>query len=564
VTPVRPARVSWLVLGAGAFLLPVTYSWTTYDGFVLPKLLLGRVLAIGLLILLLARLMANRIFVLRRSALDLPLVVFVCSALASTILAANRNVALFGTYSRYDGVLTTFLYVALYWLAVQVISTPADARGLLRTLLASGYLVAAVAIVQSVAASVAAGSIMPAFGTLGQQNVLGAFLAMLLPPAFRELVEADSWSKRIIAMNLLAVLGGALLLTLSRSAWLGTLAAAVALLIAKRPSFRPGIDVISLLVVAVMVIGGLTTSGGRLIERQVQSRIMTIFDPNAWGPRPTIWRDTLGVIASRPLFGYGPDNFGLVYPEFQSRNLGRSQVDKAHAESLQIAATQGLLGLAAYAFLLAVFIRAFWRGRKNAGAVAIFAGWLGYQVTLQLNFSALASSLPFWIFSAAAMEVWGATWTARSLSPGNRRWLTVATPIGIAALVVLAIYSTVWPYRADAQLRTAVNADVGGRVADAGKASLQARDLWPSESVYAVEVGNIAFEQSDWNRAAHAYADAERLGTFNPLVYRNLALADRNLGRLREAAAAARKAVEFDRFDPANQALLAEFQAVAP
>jgi tetratricopeptide (TPR) repeat protein len=72
-------------------------------------------------------------------------------------------------------------------------------------------------------------------------------------------------------------------------------------------------------------------------------------------------------------------------------------------------------------------------------------------------------------------------------------------------------------------------------------------------------VGNIAFERGEWIRAVEAYGAAAILGTYNPLVYRNLALADRNLGRFADARAAAAKAVELDRFDPANRALLAEF-----
>jgi hypothetical protein len=45
-------------------------------------------------------------------------------------------------------------------------------------------------------------------------------------------------------------------------------------------------------------------------------------------------------------------------------------------------------------------------------------------------------------------------------------------------------------------------------------------------------------------------------------VYRNLALADGYLGLRAEGLAAARKAVELDRFDVANQAVLAEFEQV--
>jgi tetratricopeptide (TPR) repeat protein len=85
--------------------------------------------------------------------------------------------------------------------------------------------------------------------------------------------------------------------------------------------------------------------------------------------------------------------------------------------------------------------------------------------------------------------------------------------------------------------------------------------LGPRESVYAAEVGNVAFERADWALAREAYDRAAALGTYNPFVYRNLALADRNLGHIAEARAAARQAVDLDRFDPANLALLAELEA---
>jgi tetratricopeptide (TPR) repeat protein len=318
-------------------------------------------------------------------------------------------------------------------------------------------------------------------------------------------------------------------------------------------------------VVLGLGVAGLIAGRGFPLVQKIETRATSVFDVNAWGPRPAIWRDSVKLIASRPVLGYGPDNFGLVYPRFQADYLGQQPVDKAHAESLQVAATQGLIGLAAYVLVLAAFVRAFWRGRQRLGAVAIFAGWVAYQVTLQLNFSALAASLPFWIFAAAAMESWGATRRSsvplrasrHDSSPPPRAWPVIT----IAALAGLAIIGTVFPYLADSRLQVAVAADAEGRLGAAKAAAAQANELAPQESVYAVEVGNIAFERSDWTGAAEAYDAASRLGTYNPLVYRNLALAEINLGRFAEARAAAAMAVELDRFDPANRALLAGLQA---
>jgi hypothetical protein len=570
----RLAAIERWFLRAGLFVLPLAYWWDTYDRFVLPKLLVARVLLIGLSILFLTRVIATGSLTIKRTPLDLPLLAFVVSALISTVFAYNQNVAVFGTYSRYDGLLTILTYAGLFWLSVQTLRTAPsptlprtagegdsdDARVLFRVLLASGYLVAAIAILQAVGDSTVFGYRVPAFGTLGQQNVLGAFLVLLCPLAFRELVAANSWSVRVVALNVLAVLVAALVLTLSRSAWVGAALAVVVLIVGRRPTLRPRI-VGGAIVLVVVLVASFGLAGGLQLERQIQARALTIFSPSAWGPRPAIWQDSVRLITSRPILGYGPDNVGLVYPRFQATNLGRSQVDKAHAESLQVAATQGLVGLAAYALVLAAFVRAFWKGRQREGAIAIFAGWVAYEATLQLNFSALAASLPFWIFAAAAMESWGATRSARSISLGSDRSTRVAGTITIAALAALAIVGTVFPYLADSRLRVAARADVEGRSDAAQIAAAEARDLAPRESVYAVEVANIAFERGDWASAAEAYGDAGTLGTYNPLVYRNLALADINLGRFTEARAAAAKAVELDRFDPANRALLAGLEA---
>jgi len=567
VTPARLAGIERWFLRAGVFLLPLAYWWDTYDRYVLPKLLLARILVIGLLILFVARAFGGSLTI-KRTPLDLPLLAFVVSALLSTVFAYNQNVAVFGTYSRYDGLLTILMYALLFWLSVQALAGPGEARTLMRILLASGYLVAVVAILQSVTDSMTQGALVPAFGTLGQKNVLGAFLAMLCPLAYRELVEADSWSKRVIALNLTAIIGVALLLTLSRSAWLGTALAAVVLLAGGyRPTLRLGIACLLVVLIGGLIVGGLRLGGGVHTEQKIDELSLS-------GDRPALWRDALRLTASRPLLGYGPDNFGLVFPRFQTTCLGRQQWDKAHAESLQVAATQGLVGLAAYALVLATFVRAFWRGRRRDGAVAIFAGWIAYQFTLQLNFSALAASLPFWIFAAAAMESWGlfpsplageGQGQSPSLLVGEGRGARSAgwglAAISIAALTALAVVATVFPYLADSRLLVAVKADAAGRGDEARTAAAQARDLAPRESVYAVELGNIAFERGDWSSAAEAYGDGTSLGTYNPLVYRNLALADRNLGRWSEARAAAEKAVELDRFDPANRALLAEFEA---
>ena len=557
-------------LRAGLFLLPLAYLPSTYDRWVLPKLLLARALVIALAAILAIRVLREGKVVVKRTPLDLPWLAFLASAALSTLFAINVNVAVFGTYSRYDGLLTLLVYAALFWLAVQTLEGSHDVRSLLRVLLASAYVVAGIAIAQSIVQSLAPvgpelqgtdalqGSIVRAYGSLGQWEVLGEFLVLAWPLALWECGVATSRVARMLALNAAVVIGVAVVLTFSRSTWAALLLATAVLFVGVRPwsdrrFLAAGVGALAGIAILVAVI---SATGGSGFLSAIEHRASTVLHPGQWDVRPLIWRDGLKVVASRPILGYGPDTFGLSFPRFNTVDY-HVPVDKAHAELLQVAATQGIAGVAAYAWLLVVFAMAFWRGRTQPQAYALLAGAVGYEAMLQVNFTAIGSAFPFWIYAAAAMHSWNAVRSRREvkLAPPAATGLRMA----IAALPVLALAGVLLPYLADSALRQAVVADQLGNPTEAASAANTARLLSPRESVNAVEAGNIAFEHADWKAARQAYTLASQLGTYNSLVYRNLAIADRELGLMPEALAAARAAYEIDRFNPLNQALLAQF-----
>jgi O-antigen ligase len=536
----------WL-LRAGAILLPLVYWPLTYDHYVLPKLLLARSLVLALGLLLVIRWLVIGSVAIKRTPLDVPVLAFLASALLSAVVGINLNVGLFGTYTRYDGALTLITYAALFWLSVQSLEDSNDARGLLRAMLAGAYLVGLLAIGQWLLDTLAGSQVPRAFGTLGNSNVLGAYLVMLIPFAYHELRCATSGGWRLLAANVLGTMGLAVVMSVSHSAWLG-LAVAAAILLAGRQypvlSFRRQI---------LIGVGGLAILAAVAPIALSRSTVLT--------QRVGIWGDSIPLIASRPLFGYGPDTFGLVFPRFESKPwVYYTQIDKAHSEVLQVAATQGLVGLAIFVWILAAFVVAFWRGRRHPGAWPLFAGWAAYQVVVMVNFTALGSAFPFWIFAAASMVVWGATREVRWVPEQTRVPATAAGVVLTAGALALALPVVAMPYLADLNLQQAVVAQWSLRTSDAARLAASARALNPQESVYAVEAANVALDKQDWAAARGAYLDAIWLGTFSPRLYRNLAIADSNLGLRAEALAAAQQAVYLDRWDPANQALLAQME----
>ena len=570
------ATIERWFLRAGIFVLPLAFGWGAFDEYVMPKLVVARALVLGLLMLFGARTAFSGKVVIKRTPLDLPLVALVASAVLSTALAENQNVAVFGTYSRYDGLLTLVTYAGLFWLSVQTLKSADDARGLLRVLLATAYAVAVIAILQAVRNSLRAGGFDAAYGTMGNPNVLGAFLATAFALGLGELALARSAAGRILTINVLVVVGLALLMSFSRSGWLGAgLGAAIVIAgsLRRAPlvSMAAALGGILAALLALTFVAGRGLGGGFDLPRQLIRRGLTVLDMNAWGSsRLHIWADSVNLVASRPLTGYGPDSFGLVYPRFESGDWGvtstgsHEQIDKAHAETLQVAATQGLIGLAAYLWLLFAFGRAFWAGRRHPGAVGVFAAFVAYQSTIQLNFTALASAFPFWILVAAAVWVFGAATPSRVVVVPWRAPLRAASAALFVALAALFLPAVVYPYIAEAELRAAIDANSLARPADARADAELARSFAPQESVYAVEAANLADEAHESDAAREAYLEAIRLGTYNPFVYMNLALVDLELGRRDEALSAALGALALNRFDPAFQALVAQIESTAP
>lgn len=131
--------------------------------------------------------------------------------------------------------------------------------------------------------------------------------------------------------------------------------------------------------------------------------------------RLLMWRDTVPVIAERPIIGHGPDNFAEPFDRHEGEDLraffGKIVVDKAHNEFLQVAATTGLLGLGAY---LWIFVSYFRHAYKSGGWVTLVLSGavLAYILQLQTAFTTIATGVTFWAIlgvSVAIMRLRGAT-----------------------------------------------------------------------------------------------------------------------------------------------------------
>jgi len=565
------------ILAVAAFVIPLSFSPSLVDEFVLPKLLLARLLVMVLALVLVAGWMRRGAVTWKRTPLDLPLLAFIASAAISTVFAVNINLAIFGTYDRWEGLLTIATYALLFWLAVQLIAGDADADWIIWSLLFSGYVVAVVAVLQAGFGVLGGGffrsTYIRADATMAHPDFLGIFLAMLLPIALAKLIGRHSSMTRLLAANLVVVLSLGLVATFTRSAWIGAVlgVAVVLALHGGRLRVLPVIGFVALLAVAFGALAWFVNARPTTVPggvANVYSRIVSITDLSSGSiaERLAVWGDTPRVIAARPILGWGPSNFGAVYPQFQSANRNAILFDDPHEETLGIAAKQGVVGLLAYLWILVAFVRAFWKGRRLAGAVALFGGWVGYQVSMQVDFSYIPTAVLFWLFAAAAIVTWAPDVKPVRLAAFPRRVAVPALAVGSLALAALAIPAVILPYLADADYYSSQ----AQAIPLAHTTIAQARSYVPYEAAYAIEAGNYALNQdangnpapdADWAGAREAYDTAARLGSYSPEMYRDLAIVDEHLGDHAAALAAARHALSLDRYDKDSQALVQRLES---
>jgi O-antigen ligase len=182
--------------------------------------------------------------------------------------------------------------------------------------------------------------------------------------AGRRAFKGTSWPDAALSNTLalaMAPIGGlALLLSRTRSAWLGVVAGLVTLAWMKKPRlllFLPGLLGLVLL----------------LSPRTILDRI-TVTDASS-RDRYYMWQAGLDMIMDKPVFGQGTGMILAVYPKFRWQGAPNPNAPHLHNNFVQIAAERGLPCLAFLCWILFLLGREAYRVRafSRSGAVVLAA-----------------------------------------------------------------------------------------------------------------------------------------------------------------------------------------------
>lgn len=418
-----------------------------------------------------------------------PLAFCLGAAVVSSVFSQAPAVSLLGEYSaRGQGLLTLGLCAAVAALASG--AGPAFARIALLAGAGAGAALSAYGLLQLAGldpvVNAVGGISYGRIGSLtGSPIGLGASLAMLLPLQLRVALDGESPRLKLGGWACAALSVAGLAFTWSRGAWLAAAAGAACYLLwtGRARASRTA----AALAAGAVLAAALAFSLGRArpTDRADQGRV-------------AVWRSALSVFAAHPLLGSGPDTFALMLGRHKTEGFVRAYGESggqahAHNDLLHALATTGLVGLAAYAWLLL----AAWRRLRNAlrdegaraGAAAAGAGLAAAFLVAKVN------PLPLDALALAALLL-------GLLDPGGER--PRGATRAAAAFSAAALVAAGGLLLADRRAFLGMAAQHAGRLDEARAGYEAATRLNPAEQSYGLWLVGAIREQ------ARAEADPAR------------------------------------------------------
>ncbi|HUY27490.1 MAG TPA: O-antigen ligase family protein [Candidatus Binataceae bacterium] len=276
---------------------------------------------------------------------------------------------------------------------------------------------------------------------------------------------------RVFCAAVVLIASTALLLSLSRAGWIGAIVGVAALVYiahfiprAKRPAMLRLSWKIAVPAGAAMLAIVILTSSlfvGAQGRHQADVRIMeTVSQHQSLHFRFDVWRNSIAMVRSFPIFGIGLGSFPDVFPHFQRAPWSWQAAREAHNDYLELLIGAGAVGFALLAWFFAAVITRLYRGLRAlppdvlpvGGALTAGMAAMAFQEFFDFNLQIPALAILLTLFLALAFRLVAATRLAEPAPQpaGLRRW---AMPAGVSAaalaIAVVALGQPKVPYPYD-------------------------------------------------------------------------------------------------------------------
>lgn len=250
-------------------------------------------------------------------------------------------------------------------------------------------------------------------GTIGNTNLMGAFICIALPFLTVLLIKAKS-KLRILLIIPVSMLIFVVAKMDVDSAILGLFVTAMITLPFIFGFRRKAVTIyfcilLLLFLLFIFIIYNFAPQSGMLNELSeiLHGNISEKFGSG----RIRIWKNVLSKIPDSPIFGKGPDTMKLEnFKQFERYYpaLGKTMktnIDVAHNEFLNILYHQGILGLFAYLGFIFYVLRDWWKNKSDTLILALGVAFICYLIQSFFTFSMCLVAPYFWICAGLIVGV---------------------------------------------------------------------------------------------------------------------------------------------------------------
>ncbi len=279
-----------------------------------------------------------------------------------------------------------FVFMAVYFAIINFVNSKKALMNLVTTFVISGFLVCLYGIMQYLFGWDTAQAWMDEemfedikmriYSTLGNPNVLGEYILLVLPASIGLMWTTKKTCAKIVYAGISALMFAALILTFSRGCWIGIMAAA-AVFITFAAGKLWGLGLIALPIIPM------------ILPESIINRFSSIGDmkDSSTSYRVYIWMGTLAMMRDFWVsgIGMGQEAFTQVYPFYSYNGV---VAPHSHNLFLQILVESGVAGILVFAIILILFIKRVIVGYQFGGKgdalstlmTALTAGICGFLV----------------------------------------------------------------------------------------------------------------------------------------------------------------------------------------
>lgn len=341
-------------------------------------------------------------------------ILFIISILISVIFSPFKKTALWGSFYRYEGFVSIFIYVLFFIIASQYFKVDKKSINLL---LIVGSVMGAYGVLQMIGIDpiqswMFDGNITKvAYGTIGNRNFFSSYLILFL--TLSTSLYIFKGEKKYLIYTVFIYLGEVCALT--RGGWV-----AYFICILLLSFFALKNKIIKRLLILIIVLAISTIGINFISQNQISSRVQhtkTEFSGevkdtsmSSTGSRMHILKICLNIFKDSPFLGTGPDTLGerlsKDYKNYVDEHISYygTTIDKAHNEYLEYAVSCGIFTLIFYLIIIFYILKGLLKNIRDDKFKIILCIVLTYLIQAALNISVIAVAPLFWILLGYSLK----------------------------------------------------------------------------------------------------------------------------------------------------------------